>query len=93
MLKTVKHRRFESICALPRKEVRKNTTIFSVFVAEMTIAANQVGILFGAVTWPHAQDIAPETLLAEMLPLDPNLAPTDIASAVQPPSPPISIAE
>jgi hypothetical protein len=27
---------------------------------------NQVGILFGAVTWPHDQDIAPETLLAEM---------------------------
>ena len=25
---------------------------------------NQVGILFGAVTWPHEQDIAPETLLA-----------------------------
>ena len=27
---------------------------------------NQVGILFGAVTWPHEQDIAPETLLAEL---------------------------
>ena len=39
---------------------------------------NQVDILFGAVTWPHEQDIAPETLLAEMLPFDPNLAP-DIA--------------
>lgn len=36
---------------------------------------NQVGILFGAVTWPHEQDIAPETLLAEMAPLDPNPAP------------------
>lgn len=24
----------------------------------------QVGIQFGAVTWPHEQDIAPETLLA-----------------------------
>ena len=45
---------------------------------------SQVGILFGAVTWPHEQDIAPETLLAEMLPLDPNLLPTDIASAVRP---------
>ncbi len=30
---------------------------------------NQVGVLFGAVTWPHEQDIAPETLLAEMLPV------------------------
>ena len=30
---------------------------------------NQVGILFGAITWPHEQDIAPETLLAEMVPL------------------------
>ena len=36
---------------------------------------NQVGILFGAVTWPHEQDVAPETLLAEMVPLDSNLAP------------------
>ncbi|MBI5184134.1 MAG: DUF2442 domain-containing protein [Nitrospinae bacterium] len=36
---------------------------------------NQAGILFGAVTWPHEQDIAPETLLAEMVPLGPNLAP------------------
>lgn len=31
---------------------------------------NQVGVVFGAVTWPHEQDIAPETLLAEMLPLE-----------------------
>ena len=31
---------------------------------------NQVGIRFGAVTWPNEQDIAPETLIAEMVPLD-----------------------
>lgn len=29
---------------------------------------NQVGILFGAVTWPHEQDIAPETFLAGLQP-------------------------
>ncbi|MDO8990193.1 MAG: DUF2442 domain-containing protein [Sideroxyarcus sp.] len=29
---------------------------------------NQVGIQFGAVTWPNEQDIAPETLLAGMQP-------------------------
>lgn len=28
---------------------------------------NQVDISFGAVTWPHEQDIAPETLISEML--------------------------
>ncbi len=31
---------------------------------------SQVGIQLGAVTWPNEQDIAPETLLAEMLPLE-----------------------
>ncbi len=30
----------------------------------------QVGIQFGAVTWPHGQDIAPETLRHEMTPVD-----------------------
>lgn len=30
---------------------------------------NQVGISFGAVTWPNGQDIAPETLFTEMQPL------------------------
>jgi hypothetical protein len=28
---------------------------------------NQVSVLFGAVTWPHEQDIAPETLIEDML--------------------------
>ncbi|ACF13807.1 conserved hypothetical protein [Chloroherpeton thalassium ATCC 35110] len=31
---------------------------------------NQVGIVFGAVTWPHEQDIAPETLIEEMTSVD-----------------------
>lgn len=31
---------------------------------------NQVGICFGAVTWPNEQDIAPETLLAGLQPAD-----------------------
>ena len=30
----------------------------------------QVGIVFGAVTWPHEQDIAPETLIEEMVPCE-----------------------
>jgi hypothetical protein len=29
---------------------------------------NRVGIVLGAITWPHGQDIAPETVLAEMSP-------------------------
>jgi hypothetical protein len=31
---------------------------------------NQVGIVFGAVTWPHEQDIAPETLLSSLSPME-----------------------
>ncbi|AOS85056.1 hypothetical protein BIU88_07775 [Chlorobaculum limnaeum] len=31
---------------------------------------NQVGILFVAVAWPHEQDIAPETLIEEMVPVE-----------------------
>ncbi|OGB06297.1 MAG: hypothetical protein A3E25_00085 [Burkholderiales bacterium RIFCSPHIGHO2_12_FULL_69_20] len=30
---------------------------------------NRVNVLLGALTWPHGQDIAPETLLAEMTPV------------------------
>ena len=29
----------------------------------------EVGIVFGAVTWPHEQDIEPETLLAGLQPI------------------------
>ena len=31
---------------------------------------NQVHVLLGAVTWPNEQDIAPETLVSEMVALD-----------------------
>ena len=30
----------------------------------------QVGVVLGAVTWPHEQDIAPETLVAELALVD-----------------------
>ena len=35
---------------------------------------NRVGIALGAVTWPHGQDIAPETLLSELLAADTSVA-------------------
>lgn len=31
---------------------------------------SQVDIVFGAVTWPHEQDIAPETLVAGLMPME-----------------------
>ncbi|HWO99317.1 MAG TPA: DUF2442 domain-containing protein [Methylococcus sp.] len=33
---------------------------------------SQVDVVFGAVTWPHEQDIAPETLLAGLKPIENN---------------------
>jgi hypothetical protein len=49
----------------------------------------QVGILFGAVTWPHEQDIAPETLLAGLQPLDDAtpLMPPVVAGTARHPTP------
>lgn len=29
----------------------------------------RVDVVFGALTWPHEQDVAPETLLAELQPV------------------------
>lgn len=43
---------------------------------------NQVDILFGAVTWPHDQDISPETLLAEMVAVSSGL-PSQVASTIR----------
>lgn len=34
----------------------------------------RVGVVLGAVTWPHGQDIAPETLLSEMVAADSSMA-------------------
>lgn len=31
---------------------------------------SRVDIVFGAVTWPHEQDIAPETLVAGLMPME-----------------------
>lgn len=31
---------------------------------------SRVDIVFGAVTWPHGQDIAPETLIAGLMPAE-----------------------
>ena len=31
---------------------------------------SRVGILYGAVTWPHDQEIVPETLINEMIPVE-----------------------
>ncbi|MCG3156036.1 MAG: hypothetical protein DKINENOH_02644 [bacterium] len=47
----------------------------------------QVEIILGALTWPHQQDIAPETLLADLIQVDapPNEAfPRDALQSVRP---------
>ena len=38
---------------------------------------SRVDIVLGAVTWPHGQDIAPETLLAGLTPAQQQLQPQD----------------
>jgi len=35
---------------------------------------SKVDVVLGAVTWPHEQDIAPETLLARLKPIGSNSA-------------------
>jgi len=37
---------------------------------------NRVGIVMGAVTWPHNQDIAPETLVAGLVSVGSDVTPT-----------------
>jgi hypothetical protein len=39
------------------------------YASHTKFQTGSVGILYGAVTWPHEQDIAPETLLAGMTPV------------------------
>lgn len=51
---------------------------------------NQVGILFGAVTWPHEQDIAPETLITEMIADATGLLPEIMPARNEPDTPPAS---
>ena len=41
---------------------------------------NQVHVLLGAVTWPNEQDIAPETLVSEMVAVD-SFAADELAHA------------
>jgi hypothetical protein len=43
---------------------------------------NQVGIQFGAVSWPNEQDIAPETLLAGLQSSEPSAVELKAAEAI-----------